>query len=476
MDDGKTLAQLVEEGHEKKFVSLETASKISGYTPEYLKRLCSGDIAEYRLRPDGTCAIELSALLRATQTLLVSYDGIQFIDKGTLIEATPIQATVSTQQSVGNTKETNREEPEEGGRVKQQGALSYVGRSVMSDPDHPDIETHATHKVHVPIVDLSEHGVVVMRDDEGHIHEAPLENVIPEVAPMTLPPIKTQVVEEKPEPPVREPLPPSLYRPIETQVDVAEHHDDAPLLPPLMEKPVLPVPLTTTLLAATRKSEVPSRHILITKDEVPTYAPEPFSDPIAHSSSLAQHAAELTGVVGKEVRRTTPPRLLATRIASVDLVANRESVGLFTPDWKGRPELPSGSRAKPLFDLEESHPLLASGTFNAVFLAVFAGAVAALLSVPVWHKETAVSFDRPGEVVTGLAGVGAAGAPQDDVNPGPPTNSEEGFYSDEVIITRGTADEDAAAVRPLYRDHYGAPVVVEIKRNVSTTSVKSVAH
>jgi hypothetical protein len=76
MDTGaKTLAQLSEEGKETKYVTLETGAKISGYTKDYLERLCLLNKVEYRLWSNGNFVIELDSLLRETQAILLSYEG-----------------------------------------------------------------------------------------------------------------------------------------------------------------------------------------------------------------------------------------------------------------------------------------------------------------------------------------------------------------------------------------------------------------
>ena len=90
MDTGsKSLAQLSEEGKEKKYVTVEIGSKVSGYTQEYLERLCRLRKVEYLLRGDGSFAIELESLLNETHTILLSYEGITFIERSTLTAAPP---------------------------------------------------------------------------------------------------------------------------------------------------------------------------------------------------------------------------------------------------------------------------------------------------------------------------------------------------------------------------------------------------
>ncbi len=77
------------ENDEKKYVTLETGSKLSGYTQDYLERLCRLKKIDYRLWNNGQFVIELESLLRETQTILLSHDGISFVDKGELADPVP---------------------------------------------------------------------------------------------------------------------------------------------------------------------------------------------------------------------------------------------------------------------------------------------------------------------------------------------------------------------------------------------------
>ena len=87
MDTGsKTLAQLSEENKEAKYVTLEVGSKISGYTKDYLERLCHLNKVTYKLWNNGAFVIELESLLRETQAILLSYEGVTFVDRAELTE------------------------------------------------------------------------------------------------------------------------------------------------------------------------------------------------------------------------------------------------------------------------------------------------------------------------------------------------------------------------------------------------------
>ena len=87
MDTGsKTLAQLSEENKEAKYVTLEVGSKISGYTKDYLERLCHLNKVAYKLWNNGAFVIELESLLHETQAILLSYEGVTFVDRAELTE------------------------------------------------------------------------------------------------------------------------------------------------------------------------------------------------------------------------------------------------------------------------------------------------------------------------------------------------------------------------------------------------------
>lgn len=157
MDLGsKTLSQLSEEGKEKMFVTLEVGSKISGYTKEYLERLCRLQKVEYRMRGD-IYVIELTSLLDATHTILLSYEDITFVDKNELSDpppqasAEPVSSALKTitpetssvnseasrlftakvaegiTQDIPRFSDSNR--PDDSAST----AFSFVGRAVVSD-------------------------------------------------------------------------------------------------------------------------------------------------------------------------------------------------------------------------------------------------------------------------------------------------------------------------------------------------------
>ena len=84
-NSAKTLAQLSAEKDEKKYITLDSASKISGYTKDYIDRLCRLDKIEFRERNNGDKVVELSALLRETHTILMSFEGINYVELNELL-------------------------------------------------------------------------------------------------------------------------------------------------------------------------------------------------------------------------------------------------------------------------------------------------------------------------------------------------------------------------------------------------------
>lgn len=164
MDTGaKTLAQLSEEGKETKYVTLETGAKISGYTKDYLERLCLLNKVEYRLWSNGNFVIELDSLLRETQAILLSYEGISFVDKNELTDPVPQVVGNILSSALGGASGvspsapiTSYEDtpafksglaqavPTFGKSLSEHSApVSFVGRAVVSDALHPEEKIEA---------------------------------------------------------------------------------------------------------------------------------------------------------------------------------------------------------------------------------------------------------------------------------------------------------------------------------------------
>lgn len=96
MDIGqKTLGQLSAERNDKKYVTLETAAKLSGYTKDYLERLCRLGKIEYRVWNNDQYVPELESLLKETHTILVSFEGVQMVNKDETTEAPVVPPTAA---------------------------------------------------------------------------------------------------------------------------------------------------------------------------------------------------------------------------------------------------------------------------------------------------------------------------------------------------------------------------------------------
>ncbi len=146
MDTGnKTLAQLSEEGKEARYVTLEVGAKISGYTKDYLERLCRLHKVNYLERDMGEHVIELESLLKETQTILLSYEGLTFVDKSDLnapaeaaqqkdVESAEVSRNLAPPQfstPVPSFAQSGREES-----PSQKDVFSFTGRAIVSDANH----------------------------------------------------------------------------------------------------------------------------------------------------------------------------------------------------------------------------------------------------------------------------------------------------------------------------------------------------
>jgi len=212
----KTLADLSKEVKEKKYITLDTASKLSGYTIEYLERLCRLDKLEHRTILKGGFAIELQSLLRETHTLLISDNEIDFVDQR---ELAPPVVTISTPEAAP--------------------LVEPITLPVFRAPREPEptLPPVAPAPPITPASIYSEYG------DEWDA--------------LLLGSINVEEIVETPAP-VATPLSlyhaPSVYRPVTTSADPLPHHDPAPLFPVLDKSGVqkedvvtLPVPVVAPI-------------------------------------------------------------------------------------------------------------------------------------------------------------------------------------------------------------------------------------
>lgn len=228
----KTLAQLEEEGKEKKYVTLETGAKISGYTKEYLERLCRLNQVDYRVWNNGQLVIELESLLDATKAILLSYDGISFVDRNELMDPTPqivgkvladTFAEVSGSRpsiAPGDTKPLTQPIPTflNANRIPSAGDDPHGQVSVIGRPVNANRELFGDEQeVHIAVTDVGENTASV--------------SIVPQSSAPRLHGESGGAKQMS-----RPPLPPSPYRSIVTSVDASVHHDPAPLFPPVGKK------------------------------------------------------------------------------------------------------------------------------------------------------------------------------------------------------------------------------------------------
>ncbi len=281
----KTLAQLSEEGKEKKFVTLEVGAKLSGYTKDYLERLCRLNKVEYRLWTNDQHVIELESLLRETHTILLSYEGITFVDKNELTVPAPVSEILPTSAALKTVSTVTASPPpladdiplvspavatEEitltpqiprfteitrvDGKVSDFGTLSFVGRAVVSDPLHPE--------------EMKDEGSRATPQD---LVEQPLPKVEAKIPTPTLPPL--------PQFEISTPLPVEKQKVVSQIAPVSEEKKISTALPVPKEKEnvaAAPLPEVKVAPKATEKVE----------DSFPIKPPSPISASVAVSNPV----------------------------------------------------------------------------------------------------------------------------------------------------------------------------------------------
>ncbi|OGZ05421.1 MAG: hypothetical protein A2942_03635 [Candidatus Lloydbacteria bacterium RIFCSPLOWO2_01_FULL_50_20] len=138
--DGKTLAELSHEPKEKRYVTLDVGSKISGYTKDYLDRLCRLNKIEHRSWIKGGFVVELDSLLRETHTLLISDEEINFIDKRELTG--PREETVTPSSSAQTV-------PQQNSRLPAQSAVEAAQPAAQSEKESLPSISRAT--IEIPL-------------------------------------------------------------------------------------------------------------------------------------------------------------------------------------------------------------------------------------------------------------------------------------------------------------------------------------
>ncbi len=508
MDTGsKTLAQLSEENKEKKYVTLDTGSKISGYTKDYLERLCRLNKVEYRLWSNGSLVIELESLLRETQAILLSYEGITFVERSELTDPVPqvvgniLSSTLSdvaapvVVQTIQSFRDTPafksgiaQSVPTFGDTIIDRNApVSFVGRAVVSDALHPEEKSEKktpVAKAAPAVIATPVQVVAPIAKSEGEVVSVPInkfnmsairnEDKSQEVVAPTPELSQVKSVSEK----VREHIP---------IVAINSADDwDAQLLGNHQEK------IAATKMNVPTETHATPVHVPIenvTSREEQGFIPPPGQKVIIFSENDSNKEVLLTipttGEEGKPVQEVqlieqalprvpvaNPQSPLIATTAHVPLPAV-SSVPLLTsaPELNIPPakkELPIKAEAVlPMVTPEhhltpyETHPLMRSTGFNIVF--------AALL--------LATSFTALGgralEGVSGrlntadyVAGVGATDSePPSSVSLATPSDGRDALkkgeramlpFSNEIIATSGSK-ENTVIIRPVFKDGPGKP-------------------
>ncbi|GEM_PF-3352077 len=301
MDFGtKSLAQLSGEAKEPQYVTLEVGSKISGYTKEYLERLCRLNKVEYRIWTNGQFVIELESLLRETHTILLSYDDIVFVDKKELTDSPDAQKSVPGINEIITDEDTKIVTPEVtppfgekrdiSPRTLGTSPFSYVGRSVVSDSVQGD-EVNENEAVPMSLgavpPQVKEDGVTLVAPvaEETAKQFAPIPTSIPSIA------VATNALSV-------EPLIVKSIAPVVTEnfsVPPAPIASDTVIVPP--EQPTIPVPVTKTSQQSSEVSVLtPPLSTIQTKainkisNEIPVVAivPPPSSAPMLHHHFVSE--------------------------------------------------------------------------------------------------------------------------------------------------------------------------------------------
>jgi|GEM_PF-3685672 len=511
MDVGnKTLAQLSEEAKEKQYVTLEVGAKVSGYTKEYLEHLCHLNKVEFRMWNKGQFVIELESLLTETHTILLSYEDINFVDKETLDDPTPqivsriLTSRMQPIESIANAKAAKDEVKEKLRQKVQDGitqtipsfgevagekedvddmpTLSRMGRSVVSDPLHREIEKTAEktevlraaalsipkkvetpkivpeatvitpphHPVHLAIngdtartstsvsaVVEKPHPAVHLQvtGDAGYIEkkiqpEAALsveKTIEPRpsgvAAPMVPPPISSSMANRT-----------LALHPIQTSIDATLHHDPAPLFP-LIQK------ITETTPSA----------VAVSQEAQHTLPGIPYLG--------ANSRVVVFSDVSKEEEASTLPPATKTEQELLRTLSRSNVPGRPTPRGAmGRqPMIPALQGQKSLM-LREEHSLVRSPALNIAFVAcLIFSAIAIGGFFP--GSSGLVSDKNIAAVATSDIERGADVGDSAQIRGTPPTSrpAESQLvlpFSDDVIISTSTTP-NTVIVQPLFYGEAG---------------------
>ena len=433
----KTLEQISEESKDVRYLSLDTASRISGYTKDYLERLCRLHKVNCRVRGNGEFAIELGSLLKETHTILLSYEGISFLERGEFADmsapsahppkefspATSLGKEADSLRSVDSVvaKEqvTTRPGPDFGEEHKTQRAVEpgvrFVGRPVVSGGSVP--KALAVKREEVAVAPLDPWDAMLLGSPLKEAGaQAPSEDTRPS--------------------PYRPPAwPKPLLRgggPLKTSLDAAAHYDPAPLFPPLIPK----------------KEQ---RTVFDPKD--PKSASTSSALPLAATAPKASEvfAEKISAVPAtpSDVRRTAGklPELRVMPVPVLSASPPKTPVVLSAlPEIAPPHALLSKEEHVPI--VVEVHPLMKSAGFNIAALALLVGSALLLLGGTFPRGEFFASFFQ--QYIAGVAGVD----PQNEAIEKEPDENAL-LFSDEVVVAPGR-DPQTILVQPVFRDGAGS--------------------
>lgn len=480
MDTGnKTLAQLSEEGKNARYVTLDVGSKLSGYTKDYLERLCALHKVDFLLWNNDQYAIELESLLRETQTILLSYEGLTFLEKSGLtvpphvVPHTAVQkveeesaqnvASPSLAARIPHFVESERVLP----RELDGGMFSFTGRAIVSDLRQPE-DVARDEKILTPVPVLREGEreqdiPVLSREDTPIISEQKIR--APGDAPLHVPiiPVRDSIIPgDVAAANVSLPEPHEL--PTHSPVDFIQDEWDHRLLgssAPGKSETRVPLSLSTSPLPPS-----PPDH----RHPTPADALVSHEDPPLFSKLLDRDMTEVFSLQKKKeiIELQSPvfsapasPATISTEVAPHFLGPRNSPL----PSVRVTPLAPMAEQKNlPLrqpehhLTLLESHPLMKSVGFNMAFTLLFLIPSFLVLSRTIGTENDQRSLSGSG---ANLAAVGALYETKTErgksaVIPFP--QEERLLFSDEVVVASGEAP-NSVLVQPLFRE--GAGVVHE---------------
>lgn len=500
MDTGnKTLAQLSEEGKNARYVTLEVGSKLSGYTKEYLERLCAMNKVSFLLWNNEQHVIELSSLLKETHTILLSYEGLTFVDKAGL--SVPPQmpffdAQIAEKESAQN--EVSRplaaqiphfsEHGRLPSRASNAGMFSFTGRAVVSDSRHPD--DAEDNETHIPLSvsgggETGEQGSVLLREEIPAVLEKSPE-VLVQAAPMHAPlhipitrshepsaagqdaaksvslPVTRGAV--SPEDPVQDDWDHRLLGGSNAAVKVeAPAVIQASVLPSSVAPTILPTyhPIQTSVDATPHHEDLPLFPKLIDKSLPPITPSFLKEQETVQVEPPAPPVAPLLNVT--EVK--TPSPLLQVIHHSLPSLASMSQVPM--TEQKSLPARPPEHHLA----VFESHPLMKSAGFNMSFALLFLIPSFIMFS-GIFRKEDGTSPVKEMNIAAVAASDGTQMQQQKSA-PVPQKEAEKLEFSDEVVAAPGET-HNSVLVQPIFKD--GAGMVHEYFNALLESGTTSDAH